>query len=481
MALSGIIDSAASSIVQILITGGDPQSSLTPYTCFPFKQFEASAFFVEPPMGKGKGYYYLLTNAHELEDARQLYIRFPPGSKTQYPVEIEFICRERDLCLLSIPKSSLPGEVKTLPLLRYSYPLSPGTQVLALGYPLGEHTLKTSTGIISGYTTTNKDPHVGVGNLDSFRHTGTLYQITPTLNHGNSGGVLLNLSGEVVGIPSGGNEDANNINYAVPIYQYYNLAIEDKIVHVPNLGVSLSKTTPTILSYYKCKGHGMLVCEKYPDSTLDELEVNDIWTNLSWPGCEVSIDSTGLARLLVDGVEFPLTLTLLQIAELIPMNIDIQLRGYRDGKLLTWNTPYTYRRTARLSYHYPIFEKYPYLILAGGCWVQFTLNSFYYLQDSVGDEKSFPPNAECRSVDIFRPCVVLTSIFPGTKLERDDIFKRGTVLATLNDREIYTIEDLQQVVTTAKLLVFRSSRRLLEIITLEEARYDDRQVKKNYL
>jgi len=74
-----------------------------------------------------------------------------------------------------------------------------GDEVFAIGNPEGlEHTL--SKGIISGYRGKNKG----------------LIQTTTAITHGSSGGPLLNMNGDVIGITSGGIGEAN-LNFAVNI------------------------------------------------------------------------------------------------------------------------------------------------------------------------------------------------------------------------------------------------------------------------
>lgn len=73
-----------------------------------------------------------------------------------------------------------------------------GEDVFAIGNPYGlEHTL--STGIISGYRDGNR-----------------LIQTTAEITHGSSGGPLLNMQGEVIGITTSGMGEAN-LNFAVNI------------------------------------------------------------------------------------------------------------------------------------------------------------------------------------------------------------------------------------------------------------------------
>lgn len=75
-----------------------------------------------------------------------------------------------------------------------------GDEVIAIGNPVGlEHTL--SKGIISGY-----------------RNDRELIQTSAEITHGSSGGALLNMQGEVVGITSSGLGEAN-LNFAINIQE----------------------------------------------------------------------------------------------------------------------------------------------------------------------------------------------------------------------------------------------------------------------
>lgn len=56
------------------------------------------------------------------------------------------------------------------------------------------------------------------GEISQIRNNGKLFQISAPIDHGSSGGVLLNSSGEAVGITSGGfDESGANLNFAINI------------------------------------------------------------------------------------------------------------------------------------------------------------------------------------------------------------------------------------------------------------------------
>jgi serine protease Do len=81
----------------------------------------------------------------------------------------------------------------------------PGDWVVAIGNPFGlDHTV--TVGIVSA-----KNRDIGYGSYDDY------IQTDAAMNPGNSGGPLLNMRGEVVGINAAINPEANTIGFAIPI------------------------------------------------------------------------------------------------------------------------------------------------------------------------------------------------------------------------------------------------------------------------
>ena len=86
-------------------------------------------------------------------------------------------------------------------------------EVFAIGNPIGIEFQRTVTkGIISGINRTIKLEENGVGS-----YMEDLIQTDATINEGNSGGPLINKSGELIGINTIKINDAEGIGFAVPI------------------------------------------------------------------------------------------------------------------------------------------------------------------------------------------------------------------------------------------------------------------------
>ncbi|MDG1050887.1 MAG: trypsin-like peptidase domain-containing protein [Planctomycetota bacterium] len=171
---------------------------------------------------------FIVTNFHVVEGAQQITVSFD-GDPNQYPARLMSAVREEDLALLKIEPtesaSSPPLDVdadgeadllrpaggRSFPTVRMgtSSDLMPGERVVAIGSPLGQ-TYTVSTGIISGLYREVPVP----GRRLYFRG---LIQTDASINRGNSGGPLLNIHGELIGINTVMNSDAENIGFAIPV------------------------------------------------------------------------------------------------------------------------------------------------------------------------------------------------------------------------------------------------------------------------
>ena len=147
----------------------------------------AGSGFVVDPTG------YILTNEHVIEGAGRLSVVFDHGARlTSQVVAID---AARDLALLKVESTR---QLTALPLATEA---REGEEVVALGYPLDlEGGMSVTRGIVSAFRT----------------YGGVAYvQTDAATNRGNSGGPLLNLRGEVVGMSSRGFLDAQGIGFAI--------------------------------------------------------------------------------------------------------------------------------------------------------------------------------------------------------------------------------------------------------------------------
>ena len=146
----------------------------------------------------------IVTNAHVVEDAESIEVRFFGGERTR--AEAIAVDSTRDLAVLQVEVGNLP----TVPL-GSSAGVEVGDEVIAIGNAIniiGEPTV--TAGIVSGLNRTIP--------LEDNTRLVRLIQTDAAINPGNSGGPLVNAAGEVIGINTaiaGG--FVEGIGYAVSI------------------------------------------------------------------------------------------------------------------------------------------------------------------------------------------------------------------------------------------------------------------------
>jgi 2-alkenal reductase len=137
---------------------------------------------------------YIVTNDHVVTGAAKVEVDFPSGYKTYGTV----VGADPHSDLAAIKVNAPASELHPLTL-GDSSTLHPGQIVVAIGNPFGLNGTMT-TGIVSAVgRAITSDVQASSGGYYS---TGDIIQTDAALNPGNSGGPLLNLNGEVVGVNS---------------------------------------------------------------------------------------------------------------------------------------------------------------------------------------------------------------------------------------------------------------------------------------
>jgi 2-alkenal reductase len=217
----------------------------------------------------------IITNNHVIEGAATggLQVIFIDG--TIAPATLIGADPGNDLAVLKVDT-----EIKAVATLADSSKVRVGETVIAIGSALGDFTNTVTVGVVSG---TNRD----LGGQDV--QLENLIQTDAAINHGNSGGPLLNLSGEVIGIntavvrgdgsTASGGDVAEGLGFAIPANRVKTVAgrlIQKEGKPRPFLGVATQPVTPQLASYYDLRGpdgklltSGVLIVEVVPNSAAD--------------------------------------------------------------------------------------------------------------------------------------------------------------------------------------------------------------------
>ena len=129
----------------------------------------------------------ILTNLHVVQGAETIKITFADGLETT--ASITGVQPENDLAVLQA--HTIPDDLIAATM-RSTADLLPGDQVMAVGYPFGIGP-SASSGIVSGIKRSFRSP-------EGKQQMSNLIQFDAAANPGNSGGPLVTMDGEVVGI-----------------------------------------------------------------------------------------------------------------------------------------------------------------------------------------------------------------------------------------------------------------------------------------
>jgi S1-C subfamily serine protease len=197
---------------------------------------------------------HVVTNQHVVEGASDISIRFSNGSS--YPATLVGTDPSTDLAVLRV---NAPASLLHALSLGDSSEVAVGDAVAAMGSPFGlEGTI--TTGIVSAL-------HRQMTAPNNFTITDSI-QTDAAINHGNSGGPLLNMRGQVVGVnaqiesESGGND---GVGFAIPsntVRAIVSQLIETGQVEHAYLGITMVTTDD-----------GIAVTEVKPGTPADDADI----------------------------------------------------------------------------------------------------------------------------------------------------------------------------------------------------------------
>lgn len=174
--------------------------------------------YSQPGVGSGSGIIVgetddellIVTNYHVVEDANSLEVTFIDENKAQ--AVVKGVDADMDLAVIAVPIANLSEETQSeiaIAQLGDSDSLKLGEPVVAIGNALG-YGQSVTNGIVSAL---NREITTEDGS------TATYIQTNAAINHGNSGGALLNINGEVIGINAAkiDGSSVEGMGYAIPI------------------------------------------------------------------------------------------------------------------------------------------------------------------------------------------------------------------------------------------------------------------------
>jgi len=200
------------------------EKKLTNHPAVPFDMFDMGPLFGDPPGGKGNRQPrmphvtsggsgmlistdgLILTNNHVVSDADDIKVKF--ADKSEYPAKLIGADPETDVALLKVDAEFPQDQVAKL---GNSDDIHIGDWAIAVGNPFGLDWTVT-VGVISARGRSN----LRIGGEDGPSYQDFI-QTDASINFGNSGGPLVNIRGEVIGINTAINAEGQGIGFAIPI------------------------------------------------------------------------------------------------------------------------------------------------------------------------------------------------------------------------------------------------------------------------
>ena len=183
---------------------------------------------------------YLVTNNHVVEGYRGLSVVFQDGTEAE--AELVGTDAFADIAVLKV-EAPVPAYAP----FGNSDALNPGETVIAIGSPLGDFRNTVTVGVVSA---TGR----ALDTMENFQMEG-LIQTDAAINNGNSGGPLVNLAGEVVGINTlvvrGGSSSGQAEGLGFAIASNIVQAVSDQLIAQgfvarPYLGIGWESITPPV-------------------------------------------------------------------------------------------------------------------------------------------------------------------------------------------------------------------------------------------
>lgn len=212
-ATTDVVKKADPSVVSIVLTQNLPRIRETnPFEDFFFGPREEDSETEQRPVGAGSGFIIssdglILTNRHVVNSENvDFTVIFNDGS--EHPATVLGTDPFNDLAVLKIEGKNLPvvelGDSDALQL---------GETVIAIGNALGEFRNTVTKGVVSGInrTITAGDSRGGTERIEG------AIQTDAAINSGNSGGPLLNLAGQVVGVNTAVSQEGQSVGFSIPI------------------------------------------------------------------------------------------------------------------------------------------------------------------------------------------------------------------------------------------------------------------------
>lgn len=386
--------------------------------------------------GSGSGFFIneegdIITNAHVVDQTKALSIQIQELGKERLDVTVVGFCPDRDLALLRpTPKSlkKIKEQLGSLSILSFgdSDTVRRADEIMSLGYPLGQESLKSTRGVVSGRE------HV-VGRQ--------MIQVDVPINPGNSGGPAIDINGKVIGINTASmvGMGISNVHYIIPINEL-KLVLKElsntpgKLLRKPYLGVYYHASNNTLTEFLgNPVPGGPYVSDVFKGSVLDEAGLKSGDMIYSFNGHRVDMYGDISVPWSEDKI------TMIDYSAHIPLNSQVTMSIYRAGKPKELKFNLKLGKVPDIRQKYPDYEHIDYEVMGGMVVMELARNHIPLLLNHSPELIQFEePKNQLKST------LVITHVIPDSVAQRSRVIMVGNRIDQVNGVTVRTIDELRK-------------------------------------
>ena len=455
-------EKARDTVVQVISQTAEI-NILQPYKTPKQSMNAGSAFFIQPD-GFQEG--FLVTNAHVIEEAYAVWIKIPSLGRMIIDVEVVGKAPERDLALLRVSEDGLKKIKEKLGAIPYltlgnSDQIRRTDEVLTLGYPLGQSSLKSTSGVVSGRE------HM-MGRL--------LIQIDSPVNPGSSGGPALNINAEVIGMTAAGVQSAQNVGYIIPINELkmiLNDLCKTALLRKPFLGFFLNSGSEELaLHLNNPLPSGCYLIDVYNSSPLAKagVKAGDMIYEING----IAIDEYGDLALSWSEDK----LSLMDYISMLEIGQKVDMVFYRNGTRKEVSLIFERTELAPIRQIFPGNEQLDYEIFGGMLIQPLNLNLVPVLVNNapILTRYGVPRHQK-------EPALIITHIVPNSQTQRLNILSEGTIIAEINGKKVKSMEDLRYALAQGlekERITFKTEDGIFFVLNIQKVLNDEIKLSQAY-
>lgn len=425
-----------------------------------------------PYESRGSGFFvtkegHFVTSAHVVSEARRVWVNIPALGKVPLPAAVIGMCPETDVALARLQDEALSLVIQQLNAVSYfecgdSDDVTLTEAILALGYPLGQNHIKSTTGVISGREFLNGRPFI---------------QVTAPVNPGNSGGPLVGKDGKVLGITVAGVIEAQSIGYAIPINEFtiiYDELMKGGLVRKPNLGIILGCANDEKASYLKNpQPAGLYIAGVIEGSLCDSAGVHE--GDMLYELNGYTIDAYGETNMAWG---FGRSI-LYDLFVKMKIGQEISMVLYRRGNRIDLRFAYVMREPLPIRRYYPGYEPIDYEIIGGLVLMSLSDDHIDIFFDARPDLMVYAmPQKRAKGV------VIITYVFPGSYAHHVSSFIAGDIIQYVNNQCITDLASLRRAILDdckTSFIAIKTERGALVVFSLELVLRDEARLSADFV